>query len=122
VYKHRNKGHAFVPVTEDSVVNFYQYKLHHFCMLPIYIGTSKNRTTYTEEISTTKSSDVTLHKSMTLISSFDIYLKYKCIYNFNLELIIKKLHFDNLFYYKYSIFYSLIYKKQGVVTILHLAF
>jgi len=32
-------------------------------MLPIYIGTSINGTTFTEEISTTKSSDATLHKS-----------------------------------------------------------
>jgi len=33
-------------------------------MLPIYIGTSKNGTTSNEEISTAKSSDATLHKSM----------------------------------------------------------
>jgi len=41
-------------------------------MLPIYIGTSKNGTTSTEEISTAKSSDATLHKSISLIYSFDV--------------------------------------------------
>ena len=43
-------------------------------MLPIYIGTSKNGTTSTEEISTAQSPDATLHKSIPLISSFDAHI------------------------------------------------
>jgi len=39
-------------------------------MLTIYIGASTNGITSTEEISTAKSSDATLHKSIPLISGF----------------------------------------------------
>jgi len=55
---------AFVTVAEDLAVNFYQEKLHHLCMLQIFIGTSNNGTTFLEEMSTANSSDATLHKSI----------------------------------------------------------
>jgi hypothetical protein len=68
----RNEGHAFVPVAGVFSCEFLTVEV-----VPIYacsrnkFVTSKNGTTSTEEMSTTKYSNATLHKYMPFISGID---------------------------------------------------
>jgi len=65
---YRNEEHAFVPVAGVFSCEFLSVEVVPIYACSQHVVTSKNGTTSTEEMSTAKYSNATLHKSMPFIS------------------------------------------------------